>query len=356
VKRLDRYVLKELAIPFLIGTACVVLMFMANLLIYLLRELELQSIPTSALLQLILFKTPSFLNMTLPVGTALGASLALSRLCRESEITAMRSAGAPILRVIAPVALFGILVAGANFYVVESVMPPAEREFSKLKRQVGVLAASPTYRANAVIYLQNFTATFGEVKRGKDGQIDLTKAFFIQDEGNDRTTIYRAPRGYYKSGIWKFEDAKAYMFEGNVLRGVAAKRLIIDEKITVDELFAPAGADEQTLSQLRNAITESREMGRPATQLELAYHVRFSVPAACFVFSIAACGLAVAYSKNGAFMGVLLSLAMVLLYYNVFIVSTQILGRNGWVSPVMAAWLPNLIFGVFGVFVIRRLE
>ncbi len=38
--------------------------------------------------QLILFKLPYWLTYTLPVGAALGASLAMSRLARESELTA----------------------------------------------------------------------------------------------------------------------------------------------------------------------------------------------------------------------------------------------------------------------------
>ena len=53
---------------------------------------------------------------------------------------------------------------------------------------------------------------------------------------------------------------------------------------------------------------------------------------------------------------VILLLLMVLLYYNVFVISTEIFGRNGWLSPLAAAWLPNLIFIIFAVLGLRRLE
>ncbi|HMS55753.1 MAG TPA: LptF/LptG family permease, partial [Fimbriimonadaceae bacterium] len=76
----DRYVFKELMVPFLIGTVAVVLMFQANFLIYILKTFSLGNIPPLALAQIILLKTPSFLNLTLPVGMALAASLAMSRL------------------------------------------------------------------------------------------------------------------------------------------------------------------------------------------------------------------------------------------------------------------------------------
>jgi lipopolysaccharide export system permease protein len=53
---------------------------------------------------------------------------------------------------------------------------------------------------------------------------------------------------------------------------------------------------------------------------------------------------------------VLLSIILVMAYYNAFIASTEIFGRNGWVPPLAAAWIPNLIFGLMGLIALRRLE
>lgn len=357
MRRLDRYLLRELAVPFLIGTVAVTLMFMANLLIYLLKELELQNVPPAALGQMILLKTPYFLNMTLPVGMALAASLALSRLSRESELTAMRAAGISVLRVILPVAFFGGLVALANWAVVEKAMPPAERDFQRLKRQVGVLASSPTYRANAVIYLGNYTATFDSVARGKEGQVDLKGVLLVEKPEPGETVLYKADDGTYKDGIWTLRKPVVYRLYGNNLVGYEVRKEIrIDDKIMIDDLFAPAIAEEQTADQLREAIRDAKEVGRDTTPLEIAYHIRYSVPAACLVFALVGSACAVGFSRSGAFVGVLISVIMLLAYYNVHVVSTQILGRNATVSPIVAAWLPNVIFLAVALWLIRRLE
>jgi lipopolysaccharide export system permease protein len=66
--------------------------------------------------------------------------------------------------------------------------------------------------------------------------------------------------------------------------------------------------------------------------------------------------MAVNFARSGAFMGVLLSIFLVLLYYNAYVISTEILGRNSWVSPVVAAWLPNVVFLVLGLVFLRRAE
>src|SRR5688572_23022560 len=110
--------IRELMVPFLIGTVAVIMMFQANLYIALAKQLNLDIVLLSAVLQYILYMTPSFMIMTLPVGTALGTSLAMTRLVRESEVVAMRAAGTPVLRILAPLVGFGILVGLANFYVV----------------------------------------------------------------------------------------------------------------------------------------------------------------------------------------------------------------------------------------------
>ena len=122
MKRLDRYILREMFVPFLIGTIAVVLMFQINELIALYKNFNLNAVPMTAVLQVILFKTPAYLNMTLPVGVSLASSLAISRLTRESELTAIRSAGVSILRVVRPVMIAGVV--GYLFSKMEIPLPP----------------------------------------------------------------------------------------------------------------------------------------------------------------------------------------------------------------------------------------
>ena len=58
MRLLDRYVLRELFVPFLIGTLGVVMMFLANEYIALAKNLELQHVPVSAIAQYLICKTP----------------------------------------------------------------------------------------------------------------------------------------------------------------------------------------------------------------------------------------------------------------------------------------------------------
>jgi LPS export ABC transporter permease LptG len=360
LKRLDRYVLRELMVPFLIGTLAVVLMFQANLLIFQLKTFSISAVPPLALLQLILYKTPEYLNMTLPVGMSLAASLAVSRLTRESELTAMRVAGARILRIILPIVAFGLLVAVGNYYLAEKVMPRAEMKARQLQTQLAVLGMAPEFKSNVVINLRNYVANFGSVARGKDDVVQLNEIVLFERPRVGETHIFTAETGEYRSGIWTLKDYRLWVVKEPDLTHARStkpgKDLVIREPITVEDFFATPAPAEKSSEDLLQAIREGKRTGMDTTGLEVAYHVRFAVPATCVIFALVAPIFAVWFARGGGFVGVLLSIVIVFLYYNAHIISTQILGRNGILSPFLSAWLPNFIFIAFGLLGVRRLE
>lgn len=140
-------------------------MFQANLLIFQFKNVSAAAFPLSATLKLVLLRTPQFLNLTLPVGISLAASLAISRLARDAEINAVRSAGTPILRLVLPVVAFGVLVAIGNFYLAERVMPTSEREARRLMVDMTLTGGVPEFKNNVLIRLRNYSASFGSVSR-----------------------------------------------------------------------------------------------------------------------------------------------------------------------------------------------
>lgn len=357
LKTVDRYVLKELIVPFLIGTLSVVLMFQANMLIFQLKTFSISAVPPEALMKLIIQKTPYFLNMTLPVGMSLAASLAISRLTRESELTAIRSAGARILRVCMPIMGFGIFVALGNFMLVERVMPKTEAEARQLQTQLAILGAAPEFKSNVVINLRNYAANIGSVSSAKDNTLQLNRILLFERPRVGEVVVISAETGTYRDGIWNIPGAIVWHVTGSTLTKMeTGKDVMINEPTTVENFFATPQAEEQTAEQLLKAIDEGKRAGWDTTRLQVAYHVRFAIPASCIIFALVAPVFAVWFARSGGFFGVLLSIILVFLYYNAHIISTEILGRNGWVSPWLAAWLPNLIFVAFGVLGIRRLE
>jgi lipopolysaccharide export system permease protein len=356
VKKLDQYLIREMIIPFLIGTVTVVLMFQANTYIFLAKTLNLDNVPRKAVFQYIYFQTPMYLNMTLAVGMSLGSSLAFSRIARESELTAMRAAGVRILRAIAPVMCFGILVAIGNFYLAERVMPEMTKRANALAYQIGVLAMTPDLKANAVISLENFTAAFGVVRKKGEDELDFDDVWLFDHPTLGQEHVYYAKGGHYKAGLWTFHDTYVRMFDGLNVTVSKATRMTINQRILTDSLFAPPISEESTAPELLQKIELAHRNHIDAKPTEVKYLERFSVPAACIVFALVGPVFSIIFARGGGFFGVLLSIIMVLLYYNAFVISSEILSKVDAVPAWLAAWLPNILFAFVGVVAIRRLE
>ncbi len=356
-KTLDRYVVKEMLVPLILGTLVVVVMFQANWLIALYKEFQLDRVPPGAILQYILLKTPGFLQLTLPVGVALASSLAVSRMARESELTAIRGAGAPIRRIVVPIMFMGALVAGVNFFIGDYVMPRTEPRAKQLQTEIGMLGTLQPIKQNVMINLDRYAAFFGSVVANQE-RIDLDDILLIERKGSEDILLVTAKRGVYENGLWTIQEPVTVALRGGTVLTFEPKKdpLIIRERISVPQFFLTPQPEEQTTRQLLVLMSEARKQGRETTWLEVALHMKIAVPLTCLVFALTGPVMAVAFVRRGPFVGVLLSLLVVLLYYNLFVISTQILGRNAWVAPWLAAWAPNLLLLFMGAIWLRKLE
>jgi len=357
MKRLDRYVIKELFLPLVIGTVVFAMLFVANDMIFIYKTFNVEAVPFLAIVQLLMFKFPFWLNITFPIGTALGASLAISRMARESEITAMRAAGISISRVFRPLIFVGLVMAVGNYLVTEKLVPPASIAYRKLVNEVGFLAMMPKFRSNVNMNVGRYSAIIGSVTRGDSGKVDLRDIILVERPRPGETRIYNATSGTYQDGLWVVKSPFVVVIKGTtIITAVTKDDLPINERIRIADLFGSTPPEEEPIEVLAETIRLNKAARSETTTLEIALHQRFSTPVTCLIFAFTSAVLAMRFAKAGPFIGVIVSLGLVWLNFNLYIICGEVLGKHGWLPPVAAAWLPNLIFAIFGLLLMRRLE
>lgn len=358
MRLLDRYLLRELFVPFLVGTLSVVLMFQINTYIFIGKNFNTENIPFRAILQYILYMTPSFMRMTLPVGTALATSLAMTRIAREAELTSMRAAGIGVLRVIRPIALFGVLVAVGNFVTVERIAPVASAKARSIGYQFGIVGMASSFRSNAFVSLGKYSASFGSVERTPDDKLQINDVMLVSRPKPGQIELTTAKTATYDRGVWRFRDSYQRLIQGEDMVQVRSPgEFVINERIVLEQLMGGGmEPEEQTIAQVREAIASGRKLGNDVRKLEVDLANRYAVPASCFLFALISPAFAVFFARSGGFLGVLLSMGMVLLYYNAYVICSMILAKQPWCPTWVAAWLPNMLFGIVGLWAIRRLE
>lgn len=357
MKKLDQYLLREMCVPFLIGTGSVVLMFQANAFIYLGKTFNLENVPIQAIWQFIFYNTPGYLNQTLAVGMSLGSSLAMSRFARESELTALRAVGTSIRRTLVPILGVGVVVAIGNFFLAEKVMAPATQKAYEIGYRIGLVAMGPNLKQNAVIQLRELTIVVGQVQRNGKENLSLERVMIVRQDKPKELTVTLAPKGLYNNGVWTFTNARIWNWAGDDFRPAEAKTVVVNERILTDGLFALAPVpEEKTAAELQQQINLAREHHEPTKRLEVGLQQRFAIPAACVVFSLVGPVFAIMFARSGGFVGVMLSIILVWLYFNAMVISTEILSKLEFMPAWLAVWLPNILFASLGAWGVRRLE
>ncbi|GIV19255.1 MAG: hypothetical protein KatS3mg023_1006 [Armatimonadota bacterium] len=269
MKLIDRLLLSELLVPFLVGTLAVVLMLIGNMLFFYAEVLFSKGVPLLAVAQMIVYHTPFLLVLTLPVATALSVSLAVNRLARDLEIVVLRNAGASLWRIFLPLLVAGVVVSVVNFWLEESVVPHAERQFRRVRDRIFLMQTAPLFRSNVVFKVGDYAFYIGMVEnvRGNRAHLRDVQVWEMPVTGYARTIL--APRAVYDDGIWRFYDAHVHIYgqDGFAIDARAAGEITINLRVALEELLSPPSPEETNAAELRRQARELEKAGLPATRL-----------------------------------------------------------------------------------------
>lgn len=118
-----------------------------------------------------------------------------------------------------------------------------------------------------------------------------------------------------------------------------------------------ASADEASpVLTTRRALESQREIKdsylRQIDRYRVEIHKKFSIPFACIIFVLIGSPIAIRLGRSGMNMAVGLSMLVFIVYY-VCLIGGEKLADRQILSPVIAMWAPNIMFGVAAVFLIR---
>jgi lipopolysaccharide export LptBFGC system permease protein LptF len=113
--------------------------------------------------------------------------------------------------------------------------------------------------------------------------------------------------------------------------------------------------ERMTTSELRRFVEaqRARKSGGRTKAYEVEWHNRYAFPVLPLMVVWLAVPLGMRVSRSGPLLSIGASLLLVVAYYFISHFSAAA-GGGGRISPVMAAWLPNVIFGCVGVFLFWR--
>lgn len=316
---------------------------------------------------LFLLVLPPALTFTIPLGVLVGVMIGLGRMASDGEITAMRANGISARMLLRPVLALAGTAAVVTGIGTTYLTPVAIQEtYRMLNRMV---ADQLTAEIQPRIFEEQFPGMILYVGDMVPGQVVLWRNVFIADmrppserEGPDPQERGDGPRITVARETIASPDIRNNRIQLSLLDGTTH-----EAGAQPNEYFNTAfPRGDQILEarppeEMRAKAYSEMYMGDLAKELggsveaRIEWHQRLALPFACILLCLLGMPLGVRTRRGGKSAAVVITVALAFLYY-VALVSGVGLARQESLPTGLAMWLPNLVFGIAGVFLIFRLE
>lgn len=355
------YILKETIPIFLIGLLIFTIILLMDKIFKLIELVVNRGGSITNILMIFLFISPSFLVLTIPVSVLLGILLSFGRLSGDSEITAFKASGISLYELFIPIIVFSI---GA-FLITSSLvfygLPWGNRGFIST---LYVMAQSkPDVEIKERVFNDMFDGLVVYVDKvpvqGK--KIEGILIYDERDKSN-LSTIF-AKEGFLMNNpesqeiIVRLSDGNIHRFEWRTNTYQKVKFDHYDLKIELTKAFIALGKKlreyEMSIGEIKEKIEKMKKNGEDTASQEVELHRRYAIPFACIVFGLLGVPLGIQPHRSGRAYGFVFSIIILLAYYT-SLICFEMLAVGKVLPPFLAGWLPNIIFGTLGLYLLIK--
>jgi lipopolysaccharide export system permease protein len=370
MRLLDRYLLKELLLPFGCCLGGFILLSVGSDWFQDPGKLQEARLTAPDILEYYVVRAPEFILFILPVALLLSLLYTLTNHARCNEITAIRAAGVSLWRLSLPYFLVAALCAGAVYWLDEHHMPDVDERTSEiLSRRVKTAQAH-----QGRDWVQNLGfRNARDGRRWQIGSFNKHSAELINPrvdwlDGDGARQWIIATRAVPTNGGWLFFGVSEYIETNSThLPGPQHEALFKTFTETPDEIRSEIRIS-QRLSLLRPRavdvpVSDIRDYLRlhpvltetDRNKLLTMLHSRLAEPFKCVVVVLLAIPFGAASGRRNPVVGVAGSIVIFIAYY-MAVMLTQALGAGGTLPPWLAGWMPNLLFGSTGLWLTARVR
>jgi lipopolysaccharide export system permease protein len=352
---LDRYLLREWIRIFLVAALglpfVVMLIELAEKLDrYLVRDLTWQAIAMGYV-----FSVPERVFRILPAAVLFATVFAIGNFSRHSELTAAKASGRSAHRVILPVLMAAFIASLIGLAVGEMAPPATRRQLESLgeleQRSHSSVRYNFVYRAEEgwvyVIRELNVLRQFMRdvvLEREGTGVEYPTLGVLAEQADYDSTTGWTLKRGRFR--VLSGTDRQVVMaFDSLRMNSLVEQPL--------DLLAEPKRPEEMGYAELSRYVDALERSGGDGRRLRVDLALKIAVPFTCIIIAIFAAPLVVSAPRTGNAFGVAISLGTAIVFL-VLVQLSRTFGSGGIIPPALAAWLPNIVFALLGLYLLRK--
>ncbi len=359
MKLLDSYLVKELLFPFIFGIAAFTSIIAGSSMIFqLVSKAVKYGFSITSTIQLFVYKLPAVISLTLPMAILLATILLIGRLSADLELVALRSAGISLIRVLVPILSVGLIISLVNIIFNEMVVPRANYHAKVLSNKLKKTNISIKQNVNLTQY-DDKKQPLRIINVRKVEEETLKDITIAEYEDGQLARIIRAEYGNWDAvGGWVFYNGIMHILLGQSsqeLMVINFEKEIINLSLNLlDFTQKEKSFDKMNAQELNNYIKKERSLGKDVNELEIQYYLKYALPFACLIFTMIGAAVSFQPHQRSSAMGMGLSIIIILTYYIIYSLGLA-LGINNIISPIISAWLPNILVGSVSIYLLNRL-
>jgi lipopolysaccharide export system permease protein len=325
-------------------------------------------------------KLPSILFQITPLAILMSSLLTLAILSRHNEITAMRSAGVSLYRVLIPFLAVAQVVSLLLLWANDAVIP-GTNQHAELVREMQIERRSPRafFQGNEIwVRLGNQTLMRGDLVE-EPTTINLRSFNLFQDK-----TDTPSPLKIYGISLYRLNSdfsirevlmAREILNEGGQWILVSGMRRVLDSDQSVTTTFErlPIGLNQKpedfrrmlrvssealSLRELSAYVERLHQDGYNPSRYATDLFGRTAFPFVCVIMALIGTSLSLMHTGvrgSGLVKGVGYSLLIGFSYWAMHSVGLAF-GRSGVLPPLLAGWAANLMFLSFAGYLFLRVR
>lgn len=367
MKLIDRYIFKQFVTTILFSLFALYTIFLVVNLIENLDDFIAANMPNKTIIKYYLLFFPEIIKLLLPISVLLSTLFTIGKMSNNNEITALKSGGISIYRLLLPILCIAISISIFSTYFNGYVVPKVNKdkleiEAEYLKKNLKAKSLYNLYfkdKNNLVLSLQTFNT---EQNKGYNASIEKFSS-------QTHPRLIERIEGEVLSWDKKKKSWK-------VLNGV--KRVVIEDspyskdykKNTLnvsrfDTLFVPLSFNEKQLqslafnpqemnfSEYKEYIQALKSNGKDVRRDLTDYYGQWAYPFASLIIVLFAVPFAATKKKGGTAIQIASALVITFIYL-IFTKVGQVIGYNSNFNPIIAGWFANIVFIFFSIIVLIK--
>ena len=369
MRLLGRYIFREILTSSLLGTLLATFVIFLHGADSLFKVLVGSSPRPAVVAELLALAIPPVLPFTIPFGVLIGILIGLGRMSADGEIVAMRAAGVPSRKVIAPVLLFATLGTGLAAWASLRLTPYSYNESARILNEL--LANRLSAEIQPRVFIEDFQNTVlyvDDVKPSPPGAPVPWQKVIIFDITKPEER---------KKGLAEKADGPLI----TVAHDAVATSDLKNNRIQLDlhnysshemgkdrvsqDVAAPSVTQALQVKPAEQATRQPREMstrqllhytGPQGLEAAVELYQRFAFPVACIMLALVGIPLGIATRKGGKSAAYVIGLFLGFFCYYVSSVTLVSVAKQRTLPVPVAIWLPDAVFGLAGLVFLSRME